>query len=70
MADFLAIDYNPVTGRTTIVFDRTNKKPDEEAGHVASTMAVTQIGGPSLGGGSVSWNRPVVRTSSSGNPRP
>ncbi len=64
MADFLAIDYNPVTGKTTIIFDRTNKKPDEEAGHVASTMAVTQNGGPSLGGGSVSSNRPVVRTSS------
>ena len=31
MADFLAIDYNPVTGKTTIIFNRTNKKPDEEA---------------------------------------
>ncbi len=63
MADFIAIDYNPVTDKLTAVFNRTNKKPDEAGGHVASTMAVTQTGGPTLGGSSLTPAKPVVRAS-------
>lgn len=65
MADFIAIDYNPVTQKLTAVFNRTNKKPDEASGHVASTMAVTQTGGPTLGGSTLIPSKAVVRTSSS-----
>jgi uncharacterized repeat protein (TIGR01451 family) len=64
LADFFAIDYNPVSQKLLVVFDRGEKKPNESAGHVATPMSVTQTGGPSLGGGKVSNHRPVVRTSS------
>jgi hypothetical protein len=62
MADFIALDYNPVTDKLTAVFNRTNKKPEEAGGHVASTMAVTQTGGPTLGGGTLTPAEEVVRT--------
>jgi hypothetical protein len=62
LADFFAIAYSPVTKKLTVVFDRGNKKPEEAAGHVATTMAATQIAGPSNGGGKVTTGRPVVRT--------
>jgi hypothetical protein len=65
LADFFAIDYNPKTAKLLVVFNRTNKQPDEAGGHVASPMVVTQIGGPSNGGGTLSKSKwPVVRTSS------
>ncbi len=66
MADFFALDYNPVDKRIYVTFDRANKKPDESAGHVASPMVVTQIAGPSLGGGTIGpiANRTPLRTSS------
>ena len=64
LADFFAIDYNPVSRKLMVVYDRGEKKPDESAGHVASPMSTTQIGGPSLGGGTVSTGRAVVRTTS------
>jgi len=51
LADFFAIDYNPLSQKLLVVFDRGEKKPDEAAGHVATPMSVTQTGGPSLGGG-------------------
>jgi hypothetical protein len=64
LADFFAIDYNPVSKKLQVVFNRAEKKPDEAAGHVANPIVVSQIGGPSNGGGSISVSRPVVRTSS------
>jgi hypothetical protein len=53
MADFFALDYNPVDKRIYVTFNRSNKMPDEELGHIASPMVVTQIAGPSLGGGTI-----------------
>ncbi len=65
MADFFSLDYNPVDKRIYVTFDRTNKKPDEDLGHVASPMAITQIAGPSLGGGTIAIaDRTPLRTSS------
>jgi hypothetical protein len=64
LADFFAIDHNPVTDRLSVVFNRTNKKPDEPFGHVATVMVVNQIGGPTQGGGFASSTRPAVRSSS------
>jgi hypothetical protein len=63
MADFFAIDFSPTSGKLSVVFNRTNKKPDEELGHVAAPMVTTQIAGPSNGGGTLSAGRAVVRTS-------
>jgi hypothetical protein len=64
LADFFAIGYNPADGRLSVVFDRTNKKPDEALGHVATPMVVTQVAGPSNGGGTVSVSgRDALRSS-------
>jgi uncharacterized repeat protein (TIGR01451 family) len=64
MADFFSLDYNPVDKKIYVTFNRSNKKPDEDLGHIATPMVVTQIGGPSLGGGTISSTRPVLRSSS------
>jgi hypothetical protein len=65
MADFFALDYNPVDKRIYVTFNRSNKKPDEDLGHIASPMVITQIAGPSLGGGTLSvTGRTPLRTSS------
>jgi hypothetical protein len=64
MADFISIDFNPADGRLFATFNRANKKPDESSGHVASPMVVTQIAGPSNGGGSVTARPAPLRTSS------
>jgi len=62
LADFFAIGFNPVSGKLSVVFNRTNKKPDESQGHVASVTVGTQNGGPSNGGGVVNGH-PVVADS-------
>jgi len=65
LGDFFAIKYNPDNHRLQVVYDNDAKIPGEATGHVASPMVVTQTGGPSLGGGTVSGgNRPVIRTGS------
>jgi len=65
LADFFAVKYNPSSHRLQVVYDNDAKIPGEATGHVASPMVVTQIGGPSLSGGTVSGgNRPVLRQSS------
>ncbi|MEO8688964.1 MAG: sialidase family protein [Solirubrobacteraceae bacterium] len=65
LADFFAIDYDPVRKALQVVYDTTYKKPGEAAGHVATPTVVTQTTGPSLGGGSLTQAKPpVVRTSS------
>src|SRR5207248_7150489 len=62
LADFFAIGYNRASGKLSVVFNFDNKKPDDELGQVATPMVVTQTGGPSNGGGTVSPDtRPVVR---------
>jgi hypothetical protein len=65
LADFFAITYNRKNGKLSVVFNRTNKKPDDAAGYVATPLVVTQIAGPSNGGTTVKppANRAVVRTS-------
>jgi hypothetical protein len=62
LADFFAIGFNPKTNKLSVVFDRTNKKPDEPQGHVASVMVATQDGGPSNGAGTVSGRAVVADT--------
>jgi hypothetical protein len=65
LADFFAIKYNPVSHRLQVVYNNDAKMPGEATGHVASPMVISQIGGPSLGGGTVGGgNGPVLRQSS------
>src|SRR3954452_16990552 len=65
LADFFAIKYNPISHRLQVVYNNDAKKPGEATGHVASPMVVSQIGGPSLGGGTAGGgNGPVLRQSS------
>jgi hypothetical protein len=64
MADFISIDTNPADKRLYVTWNRANKKPDEASGHIASPMVASQIGGPSLKGGTISVKRAVVRSSS------
>ncbi|MEA2313220.1 MAG: hypothetical protein QOE28_3188, partial [Solirubrobacteraceae bacterium] len=61
LADFFGITYDKKTGKLMVVYDQGAKKPDEAIGHVATPAAVTQIGGPSNGGGAVAAGRPVLR---------
>jgi hypothetical protein len=66
LADFFAITYNRKNGKLFVVFNRTNKRPDDSAGYVATPLVATQIAGPSNGGTKlkVPAGRAVVRTSS------
>jgi hypothetical protein len=63
LADFFAIGYSTASGKLSVVFNRTNKKPDEALGHIGQPTVITQIGGPSNGGGDVAAGRPVIRAS-------
>jgi hypothetical protein len=65
LADFFAIGFNPANGRLSVVFDRTNKRPDDDLGHIATPMVTTQIAGPSNGGTTVKVaDRAPLRASS------
>jgi hypothetical protein len=66
LADFFAITYNPKSGKLSVVFDRGNKKPDDAAGYVATPMVVTQNGGPSNGGSTLTG--PATVRSSAADP--
>ncbi|MEA2133732.1 MAG: hypothetical protein QOC68_1641 [Solirubrobacteraceae bacterium] len=68
LADFFAIDYDPVRKNLQVVYDTTYKKPGEAAGHVATPTVVTQTAGPSLGGGSLTQPKPDVVRSVSDDP--
>jgi hypothetical protein len=64
LADFFAIAYNPVSGRLSVVFNRTNKAPDEALGRIAAPMVVTQTAGPSNGGTTLTAAPAALRSSS------
>jgi uncharacterized repeat protein (TIGR01451 family) len=66
LADFFSIDYNTATKRLAVVFNRAEKKPNEDFGHVANPMVTVQIGGPKNGGGTLTRDtaRAPLRTSS------
>jgi hypothetical protein len=66
LADFFAITYDRQDGKLSVVFNRTNKRPDDAAGYVATPLVTTQIAGPSNGGTTLKTpaGRAVVRTSS------
>jgi hypothetical protein len=68
LADFFAIDYDPVRKVLQVVYDTTYKKPGEAEGHVATPTVVTQTAGPSLGGGTVAQTKPPVVRDASDDP--
>jgi hypothetical protein len=64
LADFFSIAYDKTDGRLHIVYDQGAKEPDESVGHVATPAVMTQEGGPSNGGGTLTPRRDVVRSTS------
>ncbi len=63
LVDYFTLDYNRGNGRLSLVYSQGNKKPDEPEGHVALPAVLTQIGGPSNGGGAVAADRQVLAAS-------
>src|SRR4051812_2005780 len=53
LADYFTIDYNRKDGRLYIVYDQSYKKPGDAVGPWATPAVVSQIAGPSNGGGTV-----------------
>lgn len=65
LADYFTIEYNRGNGRLVLVYDQSYKHPDQATGPFATAAVVSQIAGPSNGGGTVNvLGRSVVRTSS------
>ncbi|MCA1656959.1 MAG: hypothetical protein LC713_04515, partial [Actinobacteria bacterium] len=65
LADYFAMDLNPVDGRLSIVYNNAAKKPNEAEGHVANAVVTTQMTGPSLLGTTLTSKRPRIRQTSS-----
>jgi hypothetical protein len=65
LGDFFAIDYSPTTKKLSLVYNQSNKQPDESTGRLGTPAVVNQIAGPSNGGGDLGpITRPVVRSHS------
>ncbi|MCA1712205.1 MAG: hypothetical protein LC789_11435 [Actinobacteria bacterium] len=65
LVDYFTMEYNRGTKALNIVYSNAGKKPDEAEGHVATPSVITQVAGPSNGGGTVSRpGRAPLRTSS------
>ena len=65
LVDYFTMEYNRGTKALNIVYSNAGKKPDDAAGYVATPSVVTQVAGPSNGGGTVSRpDRTALRTSS------
>lgn len=67
LVDFFSMEYNPGTGRLTIVFSHANKRPDDAGGYTSTPVVLVQRSGPSNGGQPLKPLRPVVMT---GTPDP
>jgi LPXTG-motif cell wall-anchored protein len=63
LADYFAMDLSTITGRLSIVYGSSAKKPDDAVGHVSTATVVVQETGPGLLGGTLSARRPVLRPS-------
>jgi hypothetical protein len=66
LVDYFTIDYNRGTGALSIVYSQAGKRPGDPAGVLSTPAVVTQIGGPSNGGGMVHRpDRAPLRSTSS-----
>jgi hypothetical protein len=50
LADFFALDFNPVRHSLHLVYNQGYKRPDDSAGVLATPAVLNQIGGPTLDG--------------------
>jgi len=66
LVDYFTIEYNRSRKTLQLVYSQANKKPDETEGHVATPAVVSQVAGPSNGGGAVDggFRKNVLRTTS------
>jgi hypothetical protein len=51
LVDYFTMDYDPKRGGLVIVYSQANKRPGDAEGEVSIPAVVTQIDGPSNGGG-------------------
>ena len=66
LVDYFTMEYNRGRGTLDIVYSNAGKMPGEAGGHIATPSVITQVGGPSNGGGTVSRpDRAALRTGSS-----
>jgi hypothetical protein len=65
LADFFAIGYDRTRRILQVVYDTTYKIPGQAEGSIATPTVVSQVAGPSNGGGSVTAAHPAVLRSSS-----
>jgi hypothetical protein len=61
LADYFAMDISEKTGRLSIVYGNSAKKPTDEVGHVSTATVVTQETGPNLFGGKLKARRAAKR---------
>ena len=69
LADFFAIGYDRARGILQVVYDTTYKRPGDAEGSIATPTVVTQVAGPSNGGGAVTAAHPATLRSSSADAR-
>ena len=50
LADFFAMDFNPNRHTLSVVYNQGYKRPDDEAGDIATPAVINQIAGPTLDG--------------------
>ncbi|HEX8084926.1 MAG TPA: hypothetical protein VF529_11610 [Solirubrobacteraceae bacterium] len=50
LADFFALDFNPVRHTLHLVYNQGYKRPDDDAGVLATPAVISQIAGPTLDG--------------------
>jgi hypothetical protein len=53
LVDYFTMDYDPKRGGLVIVYSQANKRPGDVEGNVSIPAVVTQIDGPSNGGGTM-----------------
>jgi hypothetical protein len=69
LADFFAVGYDRARGILQVVYDTTYKRPGDAEGSLATPTVVTQIAGPSNGGGALTDPQPPVLRSDSPDPK-
>jgi hypothetical protein len=63
LVDYFTMEYNRGRHTLDIVYSNAGKMPGEAAGHIATPSVITQVAGPSNGGGTVSRpDRVALRT--------
>jgi hypothetical protein len=68
LVDYFTMDYDPKRGGLVIVYSQANKRPGDIEGNVSIPAVVTQIDGPSNGGGTM--HRAGRQPLRSGSPDP